>query len=281
MIDKEITVAHSPDADDAFMFYAIAAGKLDTEGLSIKQIMKDIQSLNKEAVQGTYDVTAISFAAYPNISDKYMLLPCGSSMGEGYGPIVVSATKLSLADLSSIRIAIPGKQTTAYLCLSLFQTGLNVVEMPFDQIIEAVQKGSVDAGLLIHEGQLTYGAQGLHKILDLGVWWQEKTGLPLPLGGNAIRKDLGPELIMKTSRILKEAILYSLNHREEALAYALTFARDLPHALANRYVGMYVNELTVDCGDNGRLAVKRLFEEAKKSGIIEREVIPEFAGLPV
>jgi 1,4-dihydroxy-6-naphthoate synthase len=277
MKDREITVAHSPDADDAFMFYALAAGKLDTDGLSIKQVMRDIQSLNKEAVQGTYDVTAISFAAYPNISDKYFLMPCGSSMGEGYGPIVVTTKEVSLEKLSSARIAIPGKQTTAYLCLRLFQSGLNVVEMPFDQIIGAVQDGSVDAGLLIHEGQLTYGAQGLNKILDLGEWWQDKTGLPLPLGGNAIRKDLGKELIAKTIHILKEAILYSLNHREEALTYALTFARDLPHDLANRYVGMYVNELTVDCGEKGQRAVKRLFEEAKKSGIIEQEVIPEFA----
>ena len=276
MKNKEITVAHSPDADDAFMFYALAAGKINTNGLSIKQVMRDIQSLNKEAVQATYEVTAISFAAYQNISDKYFLMPCGSSMGEGYGPIVVTAKKLSLEQLGSARIAIPGKLTTAYLCLRLFQSGLNVVEMPFDQIIEAVQNQSVDAGLLIHEGQLTYNASGLHKILDLGEWWQDKTGLPLPLGGNVIRKDLGTELIAKTTSILKEAILYSLTHREEALAYALSFARDLPHELANKYVGMYVNELTVDCGERGRLAVKRLFAEANKSGIIEQEIIPQF-----
>ncbi len=276
MKNKEITVAHSPDADDAFMFYALAAGKIHTNGLAIKQVMRDIQSLNKEAVQATYEVTAISFAAYQNISDKYFLMPCGSSMGEGYGPIVVTAKKLSLEQLGSARIAIPGKQTTAYLCLRLFQSGLNVVEMPFDQIIEAVQNQSVDAGLLIHEGQLTYSANGLSKILDLGKWWQDKTGLPLPLGGNAIRKDLGAELIGKTTSILKEAILYSLTHREEALAYALSFARDLPHELANQYVGMYVNELTVDCGERGRLAVKKLFAEAHKSGIIEQEIIPQF-----
>lgn len=276
MIDRQITVAHSPDADDAFMFYALAAGKINTDGLSIKQVMKDIQSLNKEALQATYEVTAISFAAYKNISDRYYLMSCGSSMGAGYGPIVVTAKKLSLHQLPSARIAIPGKQTTAYLCLSLFQSGLNVVEVPFDQIIAAVQNQSVDAGLLIHEGQLTYGAQGLTKILDLGEWWHEKTGLPLPLGGNAIRKDLGTDLIAKISRILKEAILYSLNHREEALAYALSFARDMPHELANKYVGMYVNELTVDCGEQGRLAVARLFEEATKNGFFEQEIIPQF-----
>lgn len=273
---KEITIAHSPDSDDAFMFYALAKGKLDTKGLKVNQVLKDIQTLNREALAGTYEVTAISFGAYPKLKDKYFLMPCGSSMGDNYGPIVVAKPGITRDDLQKLTIAIPGRETTAYLALRLWNPGLNVVEVPFEQIIDKVVSGQVDAGLLIHEGQLTYKDNGLEKLVDLGVWWHEETGLPLPLGGNAIRKDLGKEAITEITALFKAAVMYALEHREDALAYAMSFARDMKKDVADKYVGMYVNELTVDSGDKGREAVVKLFAEAHAKGILSELIVPEF-----
>lgn len=273
---KEITVAHSPDSDDAFMFYALAREKLDTHGLKINQVMKDIQSLNQDAQNATYDVSAISFAAYPLIADKYALMPCGASMGYKYGPIVVAKKAVSAEDLKNLTVAIPGEQTTAWLTLRLFMPGIKALTIPFDQILPAVREGKADAGLLIHEGQLTYKEMGLHKIVDLGEWWFEQTGLPLPLGGNVIKKDLGPDLIRQTTDLLKKSIVYSLDHRQEALEYALEYARDMDPNLADKYIGMYVNELTVDFGEQGRQALRRLFEMASDRNIVKKIEI-EFA----
>lgn len=273
---KTATIAHSPDSDDAFMFYALAKEKLDTKGIEIKQVLKDIQSLNQDAINGRYEVSAISFAAYPSVADKYALMPCGASMGYKYGPIVVAARPLSTDELKNVRIAIPGKLTTAYLTLQLFQSGLNVFEVPFDQIIDTVKRGEADAGLLIHEGQLTYQSLGLHKVVDLGEWWFEQTQLPLPLGGNVVRKDLGIEQMKDLTRILKNSIVYSLEHRPEALEYALEFARDMRPDLADKFVGMYVNELTVDYGEQGRQAVRRLFDMAYEKGIYKQPIQVEF-----
>lgn len=273
---KEISVAHSPDSDDAFMFYAIAEKKIDTKGLEIRQVLKDIQTLNQEAIEGRYEVTAISFAAYPSISDKYMLMPCGSSMGDNYGPIVVSKKSMTKEELLQSRIAIPGKMTTAYLALRLYQPGLNVVEVPFNQIIEKVLDGTYDAGLLIHEGQLTYQQEGLKKIVDLGEWWYEETSLPLPLGGNAIRRDLGGEMIEKVTSLIKHSIEYSLEHRQEALEYALSFARDMPTDLADKYIDMYVNKMSVEAGEKGREAVTKLFAMANEKRLFDKPIVPEF-----
>lgn len=273
---KEISVAHSPDSDDAFMFYAIAKKKIDTGGLEIHQVLKDIQTLNHEAIDGRYEVTAISFAAYPFISDKYMLMPCGSSMGDNYGPIVVAPKLMTKEELLNCRIAIPGKMTTAFLALRLYQPGLNVFEVPFNQIIDEVVKGNYDAGLLIHEGQLTYQQEGLKKIVDLGEWWHHETSLPLPLGGNAIRRDLGKDMIEKVTAVIKQSIEYSLEHRKEALEYALSFARDMPTDLADKYIDMYVNKLSVEAGEKGREAVNRLFAMANEKGLFDKPVVPEF-----
>jgi 1,4-dihydroxy-6-naphthoate synthase len=273
----EITIAHSPDSDDAFMFYAIAKGKINSGSLKIRQVMKDIQTLNLEARNQTYDVTAISFAAYREISDNYLLMPCGASFGADYGPVLIARKMLSQEDLKSATIAIPGKQTSAYLTLRLYQPAVQVVEHPFDQIIAAVSSGEVDAGLLIHEGQLTYKKLGLEKVLDLGEWWNETTKLPLPLGGNAIRKDLGDELIRHITKFVRESIVYALKHRQEALTYASEFARDMPLALLDQYVEMYVNELSVDCGNVGRKALNLFFQRAYDLGIMETRLTPEFS----
>jgi 1,4-dihydroxy-6-naphthoate synthase len=275
---KQITIAHSPDSDDAFMFYGLAAEKLDTRGWKVTQVLKDIQSLNIDAINGVYEVSAISFAAYPEVSDKYALMPCGASMGLNYGPMVVAPKQLSREDLSSVKLAIPGKLTTAYLALRLYQPVLNnVVVLPFDQILDAVKNGDVDAGLIIHEGQLTYSQIGLHKSVDLGEWWFELTGgLPLPLGGNVIRKDLGAEQMKSATRLLQESIKFSLANRADALEYAMQFARDLKKEQADKFVGMYVNDLTVDYGEKGREALRRLFAMAFEKGIIEKKVVPEF-----
>lgn len=276
---KQITIAHSPDSDDAFMFYAIAAEKLGLPGVKINQVLKDIQTLNQEAIAGTYQVSAISFAAYPLVARRYALMPCGASIGYKYGPIVVARQAIDLTQLKAVRIAIPGELTTAYLVLQLYEKGLNVVAVPFDRIIETVKNGQADAGLIIHEGQLTYSQAGLVKILDLGQWWFEQTGLPLPLGGNVIRKDLGTDLIRQTTRLLKESILYSLSHRQEALDYALTFARDMERSLADKFVGMYVNDFTVDYGESGRKSVSTLFDMAYRKGLLTEPVAVEFVDL--
>jgi 1,4-dihydroxy-6-naphthoate synthase len=273
---KTITLAHSPDSDDAFMFYGLATNKLDTGGLQFKHLLKDIQTLNEEATRGTYDVTAISFHAYAYVADKYALLPHGASIGDNYGPIVVSREPAVPEDIPNLKIAIPGKLTSAFLALRLFNADFEYEVVQFDKIIDAVQKGTCDAGLLIHEGQLFYQQKGLHKVLDLGEWWNERHGLPLPMGGNAIRRELGPEVIQEVSQLLRESILYSLTHRDDALQYALQFARDMDPALADRFVGMWVNDLTLDYTERGREAVRRLLDEGFERGIIPHKTPVEF-----
>jgi 1,4-dihydroxy-6-naphthoate synthase len=277
---REITVAHSPDSDDAFMFYGLATNKVRVPGLRFTHTLCDIETLNQKAREGNgfYDVTAISFHAYPYIQDKYALLPSGGSVGDGYGPMIVAPRAYSESEIKTKRIAIPGTLTTAYLALQLFAPGVETVTVPFDEIIPQVLAGQHEAGLIIHEGQLTYDKSGLHRIVDLGKWWQKVTGLPLPLGGNAIRRSLGHELMVNVGQALRDSIQYALDHREEALAYAMQFARDLDPQLADRFVGMYVNERTLDYGPDGREAVKRLLDMGHKAGIIPQEARVEFVG---
>ncbi len=278
-IKQTISVAHSPDSDDAFMFYALATNKLETGDLDFEHVLKDIQTLNEEASKGTYDVTAISFHAYAYVADKYALLPHGASIGDNYGPIVVANEDLDPAELSSVKIAVPGTLTSAFLALSIYQPNFKYEVVPFDQIIDAVTEKRCEAGLLIHEGQLFYQNLGLHKVLDLGEWWHEHTGgLPLPMGGNAIKRDLGKETIGQVSALLKESIQYSLDNREDALQYAMQFARDMDPALADRFVAMWVNDLTLDYGERGREAVRRLLTEGHGRGIIPHAVDIEFVG---
>ena len=274
---QTITVAHSPDSDDAFMFYGLATNKLDTGNLNFTHVLKDIQTLNEEAFRGTYDVSAISFHAYAYIADKYVLLPHGASIGDNYGPVLVSRELTRVEDISRLKIAVPGILTSAFLALRIFTPNFQYEVVPFDKIIEAVQSGRCDAGLLIHEGQLFYESIGLHKILDLGEWWHEKTGLPLPMGGNAIRRDLGPEIIHQVSECLRESIRYSLANREDALEYAMQFARDMDPALADRFVAMWVNDLTLDYTERGREAVRRILSEGFERGIIPNPVVVEFS----
>lgn len=273
---RTITIAHSPDSDDAFMFYGLATSKLETEGLKFEHTLKDIQSLNEDARKGVFDVTAISFHAYAYVADNYTLLPHGASIGDNYGPIVVSNEPAEPEEIGKMKIAVPGELTTAYLCLRIFNRDFEHVVVPFDQIIDFVKEGKADAGLLIHEGQLFYNQMGLHKVLDLGEWWHEKTGLPLPMGGNAIRRDLGKDLMRQVSQHLHESIIYSMENREDALAYAMQFARDMQPELADRFVAMWVNDLTLDYGDRGREAVKRLLAEGHKAGIIPHKAKVDF-----
>src|SRR5436853_391405 len=273
---KTITVAHSPDSDDAFMFYGLATHKLETDGLRFEHTLKDIQSLNEDAKNGVYDVTAISFHAYAYVADKYALLPHGASIGDKYGPIVVSREPRESSEIGEMKIAIPGELTSAYLALRIYNKDFEHVVLPFDEIIDAVKRGDADAGLLIHEGQLFYNQMGLHKVLDLGEWWHEKTGLPLPMGGNVIRRDLGKDVMRQVSRHLHESIVYSMDNGEDALAYAMQFARDMQPELADRFVAMWVNDLTLDYGDRGREAVKLLLAEGHKAGIIPHEVKVDF-----
>jgi 1,4-dihydroxy-6-naphthoate synthase len=267
---REITVAHSPDSDDAFMFYGLATNKVRVPGLRFTHTLCDIESLNRKAREGEgmYDVTAISFHAYPYIQENYALLPSGGSVGDKYGPMVVATKTYSHSEIKQKRIAIPGTLTTAYLVLKLFAPGIETDVVPFDQIIPEVLEGKYEAGLIIHEGQLTYDKVGLHRVVDLGKWWHKVTGLPLPLGGNAIRRSLGPEMMASVSTALRESIQYGLDHREEALAYAMQFARDLDTQLADKFVGMYVNERTLDYGSDGREAVRRLLDMGHTAGII-------------
>ena len=274
---RTISLAHSPDSDDAFMFYGLATHKIETGLLDFEHILKDIQTLNEEARNGTYDVTAISFHAYAYIADKYALLPHGASIGDKYGPIVVAHDEVDAADISKLKVAVPGTLTSAFLALRIFEPNFQYEVMPFDKIIQAVSDRVCDAGLLIHEGQLFYQEHGLHKVLDLGEWWHEHTGgLPLPMGGNAIRRDLGEETIREVSDLLRESIRYSLDHREDALQYALQFAREMDPTLADRFVAMWVNELTLDYTDRGREAVRRLLAEGHKRGIIPHQVEIQF-----
>src|SRR5712691_11346455 len=276
MSKRLITVGHSPDPDDAFMFYALAHNKLDTADLIFRHELQDIETLNRRALKGELEVTAISIHAYAFLLDKYALLPSGCSMGDRYGPMVVARKPLKIDELKTLRIAVPGTMTTAFLTLLLLLGDFTYEVMPFDQILNTVADGKVDAGLIIHEGQLTFQNQGLHLVVDLGVWWMEKTGLPLPLGGNVVRRDLGMETIRQISRLLKESIRYALSHRDDALVYALQYARDMDKALANRFVGMYVNEWTLDYGPRGREAVRRLLDEAHQAGVIPAPVAVEF-----
>jgi len=274
---REITVAHSPDSDDAFMFYGLATSKVRTPGLRFAHTLCDIETLNQKAREGVYDVTAISFHAYPYVQDTYALMACGGSVGEGYGPMIVSPRPFTPSQIKSKCIAVPGTLTTAYLALRLFAPGVDTEVVPFDQIIPQVLEGKYEAGLIIHEGQLTYDKSGLHRIVDLGRWWQHVTGLPLPLGGNAIRRELGP-LMPAVTAALRESIQYGLDHREEALAYAMQFARDLDAPSADKFVGMYVNERTLDYGPDGREAVRRLLDMGHKAGIIGPEARVDWVG---
>jgi 1,4-dihydroxy-6-naphthoate synthase len=275
---REITVAHSPDSDDAFMFYGLATNKVRIPGLRFTHTLCDIETLNRKAQEGVYDVTAISFHAFPYIQDHYALLPSGGSLGDGYGPMIVATRAFTQNEIKKKRIAVPGKLTTAYLALKLFAPGIEVEVVPFDQIMPQVLEGKYEAGLIIHEGQLTYSKAGLYPVIDLGKWWQKVTGLPLPLGGNAIRRALGPQLMLSVGRALRDSIQYALDHREEALAYAMQFARDLDSQLADKFVGMYVNERTLDYGADGREAVRRLLDMGHKAGIIPRAAHVEFVG---
>lgn len=273
---RNVSVAHSPDSDDAFMFYGLATNKLDTGDITFTHVLKDIQTLNEEAMRGTYDVTAVSFHVYAYIADKYALLPHGASIGDKYGPVVVSREPTKAEDISSLRIAVPGALTSAFLALKIYNPDFEYEVIPFDKIIEAVESGRCDAGLLIHEGQLFYEKIGLHKVLDLGEWWHERTGLPLPMGGNAIRRDLGTTTMKQVSELLRESIRYSLDNRDDALQYAMQFARDMDIELADRFVAMWVNDLTLDYTERGREAVARLLQEGFERGIIPNRVDIEF-----
>lgn len=272
----EIKLAHSPDSDDAFMFYALATHKLQTPGYKYTHVLADIQSLNDAALTETYDVTAISFAAYPALRDKYILLDCGASFGEGYGPIVVSTKALKPTELAGKRIGIPGMKTSAFLALKLYEPNFEPVVMPFDKIIDAVQNNLVEAGLLIHEGQLFFPKMGLHRIVDLGVWWQEETGLPLPLGGNAVRRALGPQVGRQIAKTIRDSVSYGLEHREEALNYAMQFAREMDAELADKFVGMYVNNWTLSYGEKGQQAVKEFIGRGTKAGLLPAPPTVEF-----
>src|SRR3954449_773553 len=274
---QKITVAHSPDSDDAFMFYGLASGAVETHGIEVDQVLSDIETLNRAAFEGKYEVTAVSFHAYAHLVDKYALLPHGASMGDRYGPIVVSRQD-GPTQVKGTRIAIPGTLTTAYLTLRIYEPDFEYVVVPFDEIGQAVLDGKAASGLLIHEGQLTYQDEGLKKIVDLGEWWSERPGgLPLPLGGNIIRRDLGPEMIAKVSKMLHDSIAYALSHRDDAVEYALQFGRGLDRSRTDTFVGMYVNDLTLSYGERGRLGLERLMSDAYQHGLIPQRVPVEFA----
>jgi len=272
----EIQLAHSPDSDDAFMFYALATGKVRIPGVKFNHVLCDIESLNRAAEKEVYDVTAVSFYGYSFIADKYVLLDCGASFGEGYGPIVVAALPIKKDDLKRRRIAVPGERTTSYLTLKLFEPDVETVTLPFDKILNAVAAKEVDAGLLIHEGQLLYSQLGLNRVVDLGQWWQEETGLPLPLGANAIRRSLNASLGRDVERVIRESVAYALDHREPALNYALQFARDMDSATADRFIGMYVNRWTLDYGEDGRRAVGELLGRGAAIGLVPEAFKIEF-----
>src|SRR5436190_11829277 len=279
MTEIRITVAHSPDSDDAFMFYGLASNNVDTGGIAVDQVLSDIETLNRAAFEGRYEVTAVSFHAYAHMVDKYALLPHGASMGDKYGPILVSRTPLASKSLKGVKVGVPGRMTSAFLTLQLFDPSFDFEIIPFDQIQQAVADGKVDAGLLIHEGQLTYQSDGLQKIVDLGGWWFERTnGLPLPLGGNVIRRDLGPDVIRIVSAMLHDSIAHALSHRAAAVEYALQFGRGLDRKETDTFVGMYVNQLTLDYGARGRAALERFFGEAYAQKLIPHKVDVEFVG---
>ncbi len=264
----EIKLAHSPDSDDAFMFYALATHKVRTAGLKFTHVLADIETLNQAAAEEIYDVTALSFSAYAYLRDKYVLLDCGASFGEGYGPIVVASHPLRRDELAGCRVAVPGLRTTAHLTLKLFEPGVDAVPMAFDKILDAVRSEAVDAGLLIHEGQLLFPQAGLHRVLDLGHWWLEQTGLPLPLGGNAVRRALGPQVARRIARAIRESVTYALEHRDAALNYAMQFARDMDEDVADKFIGMYVNNWTLGYGSRGRQAVCELLTRGVQAGLL-------------
>ncbi len=274
---EKIRIGHSPDSDDAFMFYALAKGIIPTTPFEILHVIEDIETLNQRALAAELEVTAISVHAYAYVADNYAIMPCGASIGDKYGPLIVSKTPMKT--LTGKRIAIPGEMTTAYLTMKLFHADVETETRRFDKIIEAVQKGEVDAGLIIHEGQLTYTREGLHKIVDLGEWWHEETGLPLPLGANVIRRNLGIEKIRSITSLLKQSIQYSLEHRESGLEYAMTYARDMETDLADKFVGMYVNDYTLDYGESGRKAVQELLNRGHEAGVIPHRVNADFVEL--
>jgi 1,4-dihydroxy-6-naphthoate synthase len=273
-----IRIAHSPDSDDAFMFYALTQGLLDVSGLTIEHVLQDIESLNQAAFQGTYEITALSFHGYAHLADRYQLMPSGASFGDGYGPVVVSRNPLGRADLVGCPVAIPGKLTTAHLALRLWQPEVETAIVPFDRILDAVLAGEVEAGVVIHEGQLTYGDLGLRQVADLGAWWKDETGGPLPLGGNGIRRDLDPDLKRRLCRLLTQSIEYGLDHRSEALGYAVRYARGLEDdpERSDRFVGMYVNDWTRGYGEVGRRAVQLLLDRGYEAGILPHRVEAEF-----
>jgi len=275
---RRLSLAHSHDSDDAFMFYGLARGKVSADGLEILHVLRDIETLNHEARDGVHEVTAISFHAYPYVAERYALMPCGGSIGDGYGPLVVAREPM---DPDALRgagrlVAVPGTLTSAFLALKLFAPQVRTRVVAFDRILDEVREGRAEAGLVIHEGQLTFAGQGLHKVLDLGAWWKEETGLPLPLGGNAVRRDLGPELVARLTRIVRDSVRYSLAHRGEALQYALDFARGMDPKIADRFVGMWVNDMTVDCGERGRRAVQELLDRGHAAGVIPTRVAVDF-----
>jgi 1,4-dihydroxy-6-naphthoate synthase len=272
----KLSLAHSPDSDDAFMFYGLARGMVDTGGLEIEHVLGDIESLNRAAREGRHEVTAISFHAYPYVAERYALMPCGGSIGDGYGPLVVGREGIAREEIGDRLVAVPGTLTTAFLALKLFAPRARTRVVPFDRILDEVSEGRADLGLVIHEGQLTYGGSGLHKVLDLGAWWKEETGLPLPLGGNAVRRDLGPAMMARLTRLVRETVRYSLDHRREALDYAMGFARGMAPGIADRFVGMWVNEMTLDCGERGRHAVQALLDRGHDAGIIPNRVQADF-----
>lgn len=267
MSKREITVAHSPDSDDAFMFFALARGKVSSPRLEFKHHLSDIETLNRQAMEGKWDVSAVSFHAFPYVVSRYALMPCGGSLGDGYGPIIVTRQKLAAKELRGKRIGVPGKLTTSYMVMKIYEPDFEEVVLPFDKIMDEVQAGTVDAGLLIHEGQLTYGSAGLRCAIDLGLWWKEQFDLPLPLGANAIRRDLPKEVQAEATTMLRDSIQYALDHRSDAMAYALGFARDMEPGLADRFVGMYVNPYTLDYGPQGRQAIQLLLRLGYEKGL--------------
>jgi 1,4-dihydroxy-6-naphthoate synthase len=276
-MNRTIRVGHSPDPDDAFMFYGLASRQVETPGFEVVQVLNDIESLNRLALAGEIEVTAVSIHAYAYLADRYALLPCGASMGDGYGPIVVARGPATVEDLKGMTIAVPGQLTSAALALRLALGEVRVEVMPFDRILDAVARGEREAGLLIHEGQLVYGASGVRKVIDLGEWWRGRTGLPLPLGGNVIRRDLGAETIERVGGFLRDSIAFGLANRDEALTYAMEFGRGIGRPLADRFVGMYVNDYTLDYGPRGRRAIDLFLQEGHAAGAIPHRTRVEFA----
>jgi 1,4-dihydroxy-6-naphthoate synthase len=272
----EIVCAHSPDSDDAYMFYGLATKKIRSQLVTFRHVLEDIESLNRKAQQGSYELTAISYHAYPYVADQYVLMASGSSVGDGYGPVLVSARPLGPDEVKGKKVAVPGQLTTAYLALRLFEPDIEPVVTPFDKVLETVAERSVDLGLVIHEGQLTFNRGGFHKVADLGAWWKNRYQLPLPLGANALRRSLLPSIRTECCRLMRESIQYALDHHEEALNYALQFARDLEPRLAEKFIGMYVNHFTVDCGELVPQAAQRLLDLGYEAGLIPRRVTLEF-----